>query len=51
MVLRNLKNEAVLRIKVEFLPKKYRHKKWHGTQLKRFQGTGIPSTRISEPTP
>lgn len=26
-------------------------KKKRGTQLKRFRGTGIPYTRISEPTP
>jgi len=34
---------------VSFLPT-WENKK-RGTQLKRFQGTGIPNTRIREPTP
>ena len=46
-----MKNEeAVLRMKLSNA-KILGQKKWHGTQLKRFRGTGIPYTRISEPTP
>jgi hypothetical protein len=42
MILRNLKNETVLRIEVE-LYLNNGHKKWHGTQLISLQGTGIPA--------